>query len=82
MKLKTTGDIIRLLRLTVELTVVAYKITNSISYSKTLENLTHSFPTHPFSTPPENIRKPYCFLMFSGGRERVHWEQTGKKESI
>ena len=23
----------------------------------------------------ENIRKPYDFLMFSGGRERVHWEQ-------
>ena len=26
------------------------------------------------SLPPENIRKPYGFLMFSGGRERVHWE--------
>ena len=24
--------------------------------------------------PPENIRKPRGFLMFSGGRERVHWE--------
>ena len=22
---------------------------------------------------PENIRKPYGFLMFSGSRERVHW---------
>ena len=21
--------------------------------------------------------KPYSFLMFSGGRERVHWEQMG-----
>ena len=30
---------------------------------------------HPFSTP-EN-RKPYGSLMFSGGRERVHWEQLG-----
>ena len=27
--------------------------------------------------PPENIRKPYGFLMFSGGRESVHWEQMG-----
>ena len=28
----------------------------------------------PFSLPHENIWKPYGFL-FSGGRERVHWEQ-------
>ena len=28
--------------------------------------LTHSFPMHTF-LPPENIRKPYGFLMFSGG---------------
>ena len=27
------------------------------------------------SLPPENIRKPYGFLMFSGGTEKVHWEQ-------
>ena len=42
-------------------------------------SLTHSFPMHPFSTSPpsENIRKPYGFLMFSGGRERVHWERMG-----
>ena len=25
----------------------------------------------------ENVRKPHGFLMFSGGRERVHWEQVG-----
>ena len=25
----------------------------------------------------ENIRKSYNFLMFSGGRERIHWEQIG-----
>ena len=36
--------------------------------------LTHLFPMHAFSTP-ENIRKPQGFLMFSGGRESVHWEQ-------
>ena len=29
------------------------------------------------SLPPENIRKPYGFLVFSGGRERVHWERMG-----
>ena len=26
------------------------------------------------SLPPQNIRKPDGFLIFSGGRERVHWE--------
>ena len=36
--------------------------------------LTHSFPMHPFCTP-QNIRKPYGFQIFSGGRERVHLEQ-------
>ena len=29
--------------------------------------LTHLFPMHPFS-PPELIRKPYNFLIFSGDR--------------
>ena len=29
------------------------------------------------SLPPENIRKPCGFLMFSGGREKVHWERMG-----
>ena len=38
--------------------------------------LTHLFPMHPLSNP-ENIRKSYGFLMFSGGRERMHWEQMG-----
>ena len=28
--------------------------------------LTHSWPMHP-----------YGFLMFSGGRERVHWKRMG-----
>ena len=31
---------------------------------------------HP-SLPLENIRKPQGFLMFTGGRERVRWEQMG-----
>ena len=35
--------------------------------------LTHLFPKHP-SSNAENIRK-LGLLMFSGGRERVHWEQ-------
>ena len=30
---------------------------------------THSFPMHPFCTP--------WIKMFSGGREKVHWEQMG-----
>ena len=32
---------------------------------------------HPFSTP-ENTRKPYVFLMFSGGRERTYWKRMGQ----
>ena len=31
-------------------------------------------PNAPFLKPPENIRKPYGFLMFPEVRERVHWE--------
>ena len=26
----------------------------------------------------QNIRKPHSFLIFLGGRERVHWERMGK----
>ena len=37
--------------------------------------LTYLFPRHPYF-PPENIRKPLGFLMFSGGRERLYWEQN------
>ena len=36
---------------------------------------------HPFSTP-WNMRKPYGFLMFSGIREYVHWEQMGKNIAV
>ena len=43
---------------------------------------TNSFAIHfnPFVRnapflPSENIRKPYSFLTFSGGRERVYWER-------
>ena len=42
-----------------------------------LSILTHLFLMHPFSTPYKNIRKCYGFLMLSGGRERVHWEEMG-----
>ena len=38
--------------------------------------LTHLFPITLFP-PPKNIRKLHGFLIFSGGRERVHWEQRG-----
>ena len=31
---------------------------------------------HPFSTH-DNIRKPGGILIFSGGREGVHWERMG-----
>ena len=29
------------------------------------------------SPPSESVTKPHGFLMFSGGRERVHWERMG-----
>ena len=29
-------------------------------------------PNSPFLYPPENIKKPYGVLMFSGGRESLH----------
>ena len=37
---------------------------------------------HPLITPPppplpENIRKPFGFLMCLGAGERVHWERMG-----
>ena len=41
------------------------------------EGFNRFIPNAPFLYPPENIRKPYGFLMFSGGRERVHWERMG-----
>ena len=42
--------------------------------SGTIHSLTHSFQCI-ISVPPQNIRKPYGFLMFLGCRERVHWER-------
>ena len=43
---------------------------------KIWHDLTHLFPMHPSSTP-ENIRKMEGFLLFSGSREMVHWEEMG-----
>ena len=33
----------------------------------------------PPSSTPLKHKKPYRFLMFSGVRERMHWEQMGEK---
>ena len=38
--------------------------------------LTNLLPMHPFSTPWK-YQKIFGFFMFSGGRERVYWEQMG-----
>ena len=43
-----------------------------------IDSLNHSFPMHLFSTP-ENIRKPYGFLMLSAGRERVDKGSIGNE---
>ena len=43
----------------------------------------HKYQIYPIcsqrtlSLPPESIRKPDGFFMFSGGRERMYWEQIG-----
>ena len=42
-------------------------------------SLSHLFPMHPFSTPC-TLSLPYGFLMFSGGRESVNWEQMGQEK--
>ena len=34
-------------------------------------------PNAPFLYPLKTSEKPYDFLIFSGARERVHWEQMG-----
>ena len=39
--------------------------------------LIHTFPNAPILSTPWNIRKPYGFLIFSEGGERVHWEEMG-----
>ena len=43
-----------------------------------LRALAHSFPMHPFST----LWKPYGFLMFSGGRERVTGNEWVKNSEV
>ena len=40
-------------------------------------SLNQFVPNATFIYPPENIRKPYGFLMFPRGRERVHWQRMG-----
>ena len=34
-------------------------------------------PNAPFYYPLNTSEKPSGFLMYSGSRERVHWEQMG-----
>ena len=46
----------------------------SSAYLTFIVPLTHLFPMHPFSTP----WKLEGFLMFSAGRERMHWKQMFK----
>ena len=41
-------------------------------------NLSHLFQKCNLSLPLENIKKPQGFLMFSGGREMVHWKEMGQ----
>ena len=54
------------------------KITITKSFTFSLLLLIHSFPMHPFSTPWKHQKT----LRFSGGRERVHWEQWAKSGSM
>ena len=57
-------------------TVLAKSGVNDQYSHREIIHLTHLFPMH-LSLPPEDIKKPYGFLIISGGRERLHWEQMG-----
>ena len=67
MKIKEKRDIATLTYQMQLLTVI-----NSNSLMNSF--LIHLFPMHLFLLY-ENIKRPYGFQMFSGGRERVYWEQ-------
>ena len=56
----------------VEFCVILYDMSQLLE-KHTIPTLTHLFPMHPFSI----VWKYYGFLMFSGGRKKVHWEQVG-----
>ena len=53
------------------------KYFNKMSYRCVVSSIINPFVPNTLSLHPENFRKPYGFLMFSGGRERAHWEQMG-----
>ena len=46
-------------------------------YGYVVSSFINPIVPNTLSLPPENIRNPSGFLMFSGGRERMHWEQMG-----
>ena len=50
------------------------------NFSYSLKKILNSFvPNAPFLYPLKSIRKTsYGFMMFSGGRERLHWGWMGK----
>ena len=51
------------------------------AYIGTLVKSTDPFvPNAPFLYPLAPSEKPYGFLMFSGIREGVHWEQMGQTQ--
>ena len=37
-------------------------------------------PNAPLLYPLRTSEKPYGFLVFSGGRKKVHWEQMGQQQ--
>ena len=65
------------------ISLVECMIKSTKAYESTAKNLfnfeislIHLLQMQPFSTPWK-IRKSYGFLMFTGGREREHWERMG-----
>ena len=49
----------------------------SLFQKLSLMGLTHFMPLISSDTPPENIRKPEVFLMFSGDIKRDQWHEMG-----
>ena len=60
----------------IQILTYQFPVGQSQSSSLVIFTFTPLFLMHPFSTPRKH-EKTEGFLMFSGGRERVHWKQMG-----
>ena len=53
------------------------RIIQNLVTQRNIHKSSYTIPNHwSLSIPPENIRKIIGFLMFSGGKEKMHWPET------